>query len=255
MISPRLCHSGGLALVLLVVAGCASSPSEEPVPVAAPVRPAAPAPQKSPPPATNATPAPLDANAAPAGPVLPARAASQFNQAVALLSAGKLEDAELELKTLIVAYPDLPAPHVNLGLLFLRANKFPDAELEFRAALKAAPQDVRALSGLALACRHTGKFREAEKAYSDALAVDPANLNALKNLGVLYDLYLQQPLQALPLYQKYQELSGGGDKQVGEWIKDVSRRAGVAPKPAPPPTNQPDPTPAPTPVDKPTEGT
>ncbi|MGH8263721.1 MAG: hypothetical protein ACRET4_09590, partial [Steroidobacteraceae bacterium] len=66
-----------------------------------------------------------------------------------------------------------------------------------------------------------------------------SNLGALRNLGVLYDLYLQMPGKALPLYQKYQELSGGADKQVAEWIKDVSRRAGVAPKPVEQPAEKP----------------
>jgi Flp pilus assembly protein TadD len=164
--------------------------------------------------------------------VIPARAASQFSQALALLAAGKTQDAELELKTLAVAFPDFPAPHVNLGLIELRSSRFADAEQEFKAALTASPQDVHALNGLGLVYRRTGRFQDAEKAYTDALAADPANLTANRNLAVLYDLYLQAPEKALPLYQKYQELSGGTDKQVAEWIKDASRRAGASQKPA-----------------------
>jgi len=197
---------------------------------------------------------PADAAAVPAAPVIPARATAQFTQAMTLLNSGRAADAELELKTMILAYPEYPAPHVNLGLLYVRANKYADAEQEFQAALKASPQDARALSGLGLAYRHTGKFAEAEKAYSAALAADPSSAGATRNLAVLYDLYLQMPEKALPLYEKYQQLSGGGDKQVAEWIKDASRRAGVAPRPTDKPADKPaeqPPAPADQPADQP----
>ncbi len=88
------------------------------------------------------------------------------------------------------------------------------------------------MDGLGLVYRRTGRFPDAEKSYQAAIAADPTYAGAYRNLGVLYDLYLQSPERALPVYQKYQELSGGADKQVAEWIKDVTRRAGAAQKPA-----------------------
>jgi len=163
---------------------------------------------------------------------VPERATQQFNQALTLLAAGKTQDAELELKTLIVAFPEFPAPHVNLGLMFLRAGRLPEAEQEFKAASERNAQDAPALNGLGLVYRRTGRFADAEHAYQQAIAADPAYAGAYRNLGVLYDLYLQAPERALPMYLRYQELSGGADKQVAEWIKDVSRRAGADHKPA-----------------------
>ena len=148
-----------------------------------------------------------------------------------MLAAGKTEDAELELKTMLVAFPELPAPHINLGLIYLHNSRLADAEREFKAALEYSPQDVHALNGLGLVYRRTGRFADAEREYSQALTVDPSNMSANRNLAILYDLYLQAPEKALPLYQKCLELSGGSDKQVAEWIKDVSRRVGAAPKP------------------------
>src|SRR5882672_9606830 len=144
MNSPRHYRNGALACAALLIAGCASNPSEEPVPqpVAAPAPAPAPAGKTAPAPAAQSagdgTAVPVDVNAPPAGPVIPPRAAAQFDQALALLAAGKAQDAELEFKTMIVAYPEFPAPHVNLGLIYLRANKFADAEREFQAALQAA---------------------------------------------------------------------------------------------------------------------
>jgi tetratricopeptide (TPR) repeat protein len=212
MISPRHYRNALSALALTALAGCASTPNEEPAPAPEPAA------------ATNAA-------AIAAAPVIPARAISQFNQALALLAAGRNQDAELELKTLALGFPDYPAPHVNLGLLYLRNGQLPDAEKEFKAAVERGPEP-RALDGLGLVYRRTGRFPDAEKSYQAAIAADPAYAAAYRNLAVFYDLYLQSPERALPVYQKYQELSGGADKQVAEWIKDVTRRAGAAQKPA-----------------------
>lgn len=226
MILSRHYRKAFSACVLLAVAGCASTPREETG--SAPER----APSTTVALPAGAPAAATDVTAVAAAPVIPARAISQFDQALALLTAGKNQDAELELKTLALAFPDYPAPHVNLGLLYLRTGRLPDAQAEFKVALERSPQDAPALNGLALVYRRTGHFPEAEKSYSAAIAADPAYAGAYRNLAVLYDLYLQAPERALPLYQKYQELSGGADKQVAEWIKDVTRRAGAQQKPA-----------------------
>jgi tetratricopeptide (TPR) repeat protein len=247
MISPRHYRNALSALALTALAGCASTPSEEPAPAPEPAAARAPSARASAPattaPAIGTAASPI--TAAPAGtpaaaanaaaiaaaPVISARAISQFNQALALLAAGKNQDAELELKTLALGFPDYPAPHVNLGLLYLRNGQLPDAEKEFKAAVERGPEP-RALDGLGLVYRRTGRFPDAEKSYQAAIAADPTYAAAYRNLGVFYDLYLQSPERALPVYQKYQELSGGADKQVAEWIKDVTRRAGAAQKPA-----------------------
>lgn len=250
MILPRHCLKALGALALSALAGCASTPSDEPAPAPEPAAARAPGvPSGAAPAASPAKTAPATDTAAPltatssagaaatdaaeqaAAPVIPPRAISQFNQALALLTAGKNQDAELELKTLALAFPDYPAPHVNLGLLYLRSGRLPDAEREFNVAVEHGP-DARAFDGLGLVYRRTGHFPDAEKSYQAAIAADPTYAGVYRNLAVLYDLYLQSPERALPLYQKYQELTGGADKQVAEWIKDVTRRAGAAQKPA-----------------------
>jgi tetratricopeptide (TPR) repeat protein len=100
-----------------------------------------------------------------------------------------------------------------------------EAEQAFTLALEAG-SGAPALTGLGLAYRSTGRFTLAEQAYRSALAADPVYGPALLNLGVLLDLYLQQPAAALEQYQSYQATLAEPDAQVANWIREVSIRAG-----------------------------
>ena len=47
------------------------------------------------------------------------------------------------------------------------------------------------------------------------------------NLGVLLDLFMQQPAAALEQYQAYQSTLAEPDGVVALWIREVQPRAGV----------------------------
>ena len=79
---------------------------------------------------------------------------------------------------------------------------------------------------LGLVYRRLGRFKEAEAAYMQALTADPAYAPAYLNLGVLCDLFLQDPQRALQSFEKYQELSGNSDKRVATWIAELKGRLG-----------------------------
>ena len=196
-----------LSLALaLIIGGCASAP---PAPVAQPA----------------------DATAAPAEPVIPERASQQFAQALALLQAGKLTDAELELKQLTLAYPEYPGPFVNLGLLYERAGRYAEAEQALRQATQRGMPNALAYTELGIVYRQLGRFKEAESAYVEAIKIDPNYAPAHLNLGVLCDLYLQQPQRALEALERYMELSGNSDKRVATWIAELKARVGSNPQP------------------------
>ena len=44
------------------------------------------------------------------------------------------------------------------------------------------------------------------------------------NIGILYDIYLNNLSAALDHYQHYQAITGGRDAQVKRWIQDVKLR-------------------------------
>lgn len=199
--------------LVVLVAGCASEPE---------------------------APAPVDteqsaAGAVPVEPVVPERAVQEFAQALALIEAGRLTDAELDLKQLSLAYPDFPGPYLNLGLLHERAGKLTEAEQAYQEALKRGMPSALAYTQLGVVYRKLGRFKDAETAYLDALKIDADYAPAHLNLGVLCDLYLQQPERALAAFERYMELSGNSDKRVANWIAELKGRVGSNPQPPPQP--------------------
>jgi tetratricopeptide (TPR) repeat protein len=102
------------------------------------------------------------------------------------------------------------------------------AELELRTLATATPPDAEAGSELGILLRQAGKFADARIAYESAIAADPTYAPAYRNLAVLLDLYMAQPAEALPLFEKYHELSGE-DKPVNGWIAELRARTGQKP--------------------------
>lgn len=195
-----------------MLAGCAGAPTEpEPAPVAQS--------------AGSGT------VAVPIAPVVPERATQQFAQAVAMLDAGKLTDAELELEQLVLAYPQFAAPSINLGLLYQRSGRLKEASESLQEAVQRDPTSALAQTELGLVYRRLGRFKEAEAAYMAALLIDPDYAPAHLNLGVLCDLFLQEPQRALEAFERYQELSGNSDKRVANWIAELKGRLGSNPRP------------------------
>ena len=176
------------------------------------------------------------ANAQPsdAAPV-PERATQQYAQALQLMKSGHNADAELEFKQLVVGYPQLLGPQLNLGLLYLHDSRLPEAEAAFKAALAIKPADAVAGNELGIVERRLGKFAEAEASYQRTIAAEPNYAPAHLNLGVLYDLYLAQPQKALDEYERYIAIAGE-NKQVAGWVVELRKRVGTA---APAPKKEP----------------
>jgi len=152
-------------------------------------------------------------------------AQQKFDAAMKLATAGKQDEAALQLEQLANAYPSFAAPLINLGLLYLKANQFDAAVNAFSRALERDPKSAMAHNYLGVCYRNLGKFKEAEAAYQAAIASDESYAAAHLNLGVLYDLYLQQPELALAEYERYQQLLALPDTKVAGWIKELKTRS------------------------------
>lgn len=86
------------------------------------------------------------------------------------------------------------------------------------------PRKIRNFNRDGIALREQGEFEDAEQEYLSALAVAADDPVTHHNIGILYDLYLGIPHMALTHYQRYQELTGDGDRRVAGWIVDLQRR-------------------------------
>jgi Flp pilus assembly protein TadD len=162
---------------------------------------------------------------------IPERATQQYAQALQFMKSGRNTDAELELKELVVGYPQLTGPQLNLGLLYMRDSRLTEAEAAFKAALELKPGNAVAGNELGIVERKLGKFAEAEAAYQRTIAAEPNYAPAHLNLGVLYDLYLAQPQKALDEFERYIAIAGE-NKQVAGWVVELRKRVGT-PAPAP----------------------
>jgi tetratricopeptide (TPR) repeat protein len=164
------------------------------------------------------------------GPIAPATQRA-YDDALALMRAGRAADAERGFRALAQSNPDLAGPHANLGLLARQAGHLPEAVKELEKATSLAPGLAIAWNQLGLAYRQSGEFTKAREAYGHALAIDPNYATAVLNLGVLDDLYLGDSAHALELYTRYLALTPAGDPIVTKWVADVKNRkpAGAAP--------------------------
>jgi tetratricopeptide (TPR) repeat protein len=80
---------------------------------------------------------------------------------------------------------------------------------------------------LGIAYREAGRFADARAAYERAIAADPTLADAECNLGILLDLYLDDPAAALPHYERYQTLVVEADPKVTAWVAELRARLGL----------------------------
>ncbi len=155
--------------------------------------------------------------------------AGDITAAEKLYQANKVEQARTQLQAVIDANPKRPEAYRVLAGLELSESHPETAQNILEKALALDPNNPRTLNQLGVAQRMQGRFSEAEQAYTRALTVDPAYAQAHRNLGILYDLYLGKPADALNHYQRCQTLNGGTDAQIDGWIADLKRRTGTHP--------------------------
>lgn len=146
------------------------------------------------------------------------QAAAEFQQALALMDQKNFDEAGALLSRLSTEYPLLSGPVLNLGIVYLHQNEPAKAIAAFKEATQRHPENPYAYLYQGIALRHQGKFKHAEDSYSTALALAPNYAQAHMNLGILYELYLQQPSKALPHYEAYQALQSEADPLVANWI-------------------------------------
>ncbi len=157
---------------------------------------------------------------------IPDDARVSYQRALEAMRSGDVTEAELELEQLTLQYPDFAGPRVNLAIIYMDSGREEAAQQALERALALNPTHAAAHNQLGIVMRQQGKFAEAEQAYVDALAIAPDYALAHYNLGVLLDLYLKRPEEALPHYERYQDLVEGDD-QVRKWIIDLRRRLGI----------------------------
>jgi tetratricopeptide (TPR) repeat protein len=150
-----------------------------------------------------------------------------YDRALGAMRNGNDKDAERMLLALTRKAPDLSGPYANLGLLYRRVGRNAEAIAALERAIAINPRRAVYYNELGICYRQEGKFDQARRSYRKSLETDSLYAPAHLNLAILYDLYLQEPKEALPHYQRYRELVPAEAATVSKWIIDLERRTGA----------------------------
>ncbi len=198
-----------------VVPAAPPPPAPPDPPIATPADPTAP-------PVANSQTAAAAPAPGPEIPKPPARATADFARALQLMRTDPTQ-ASLEFQLMTQSYPELSGPYANLGILHRNANQLAESETALAKATELAPWDAQTWNEYGLTLRQAGKFAEARAAYERALEANPSYAPAHRNLGVLLDLYLDDPVRAQAELETYKQLTGE-DKPVTSWLAELRAR-------------------------------
>ena len=155
---------------------------------------------------------------------VPAAAQQGLVNARELFQQQQFAAAAAALQQVVAQWPQLSGAWLNLAKVQLKLDKTAQAESSLQQAVAANPNNVFAWNTLGVVLRDQGRFEEAREAYENALQRWPDFAAAHRNLGILFDLYLHQPEQALHHYREAQALQAEEDRVLAGWIVDLERR-------------------------------
>jgi len=148
-----------------------------------------------------------------------------YTKAIDQMKANSFEQAQSIFEELLIAYPKLAGAYVNLAIIDESNGETDNALIGYDKALSLNSNNVDALIQSALIVQRKGNFSLAESKLRKAHAIDKLNTRVNYNLGVLYELYLQDYDLAIQHYEAYIEHSSADDvKIVGRWIKMLERK-------------------------------
>jgi len=158
-------------------------------------------------------------------PVFTPEVLAEYKASVEALKAGNIEIAKRRFSSLVKIYPLMAGAEVNLGIIADLQQDKAAASAHFERALKTNPSNLDALIYSASYQQEAGLFTAAEQHLLKAEQVAPNSDIVQYNLGVLYELYLQEYERAIEHYQRYVELSNNDDaEKVKRWIKLLERK-------------------------------
>lgn len=156
-------------------------------------------------------------------PDMDAQSRAEFERAVAMMIDGKNDTATELLKKVIERSPGVTAPYINIAIAYMRTGKPELAEQHLKTALGLVPHHPVASNEYGLLLRKRGRFKEAREIYEQTIADFPDYLPARRNLGILCDLYLNDPACALKQFGIYSKRLPT-DEQVKIWIAELRMR-------------------------------
>ena len=158
-------------------------------------------------------------------PIMDEASRRDFDRAIAMMKDQNYDQAIDLLEKVIEHSPGISAPYIDVAIAYQRIGKTEQAEEHLKTALKLFPEHPVACNEYGLLYRKTGRFAEARAIYEKAIARFPEYYPLHRNLGVLCDLYLNDPECALNQFEIYSEKMPA-DAHVRIWIAELRTRLG-----------------------------
>lgn len=158
-------------------------------------------------------------------PTMDEESRGDFDRAVAMLKDQDYGRAIDLLEKVIERSPGVTAPYIDIAIAYQRIGKPERAEEHLQTALTLFPGHPVACNEYGLLYRKSGRFAEARAIYEKAIERFPDYYPAHKNLGILCDLYMNDPACAFEHYEIYSN-ARPEDAQVKLWIADLRARLG-----------------------------
>ena len=193
--------TSGVALVAVLVVGCASRPSVE------------------------AHPVPVDSG----GYAVDAdREIANFQAALSAVNGNQLDEAARRFRAIAKSRPELAGPWANLALIDVRQNRLDDAAKNAAEALKRNPRSAQAYGVLGFVAATQGDMNKALGHYRRAVEIKGDYAVAHYNIALINDLYLNDMVTAATHYRQYLAATRGGDKKTADWLAEIERSLGQA---------------------------
>jgi Tfp pilus assembly protein PilF len=136
----------------------------------------------------------------------PERHDIRYKLGVALLLAGKLDEAKKELAEVLLHKMDMMEAHEALGAIYLQENNLTSAQQEFRSVLAMDPKRFQSRYFLGETCLRANQYSQALTEFKAAQELVPQSARVLSSLGWT-SFKMKNYDQALQSLKKAQALS------------------------------------------------
>jgi len=146
-----------------------------------------------------------------------------YQDALAELNNGNTGKAEKYFREVTKTHPDLAGAWANLAVIYIKQKRYKKARENIQKALEKNPEMAQALNMAGFLEEQSGNINKAKHYYEKAIIKKPDYALAYYNLALLYDVYLQNIVEAVKHYQKYLSVLDGEDKKTENWVKELER--------------------------------
>lgn len=145
----------------------------------------------------------------------------RFSAALKLMKDKQPKEAQAAFQALAADFPEYSGPLTALGILYAQGKQRDQALASFAKAASANPNNAVAWNWLGSLYRENNNYKQAEDSYRKALAAKPDYAAPHLNLGILYDVAMRRPQDAIKEYREYQRIAGSDKLMVTVWIKEL----------------------------------